>query len=76
MEHLIDVGVTTMVAEVLLGVGGFDMDRSAEMTTVDADTDVQKSDVRGRSVPGEVDGIATVELFKESSKGVRSKGPE
>ena len=28
------------------------------------------------SVPGEVDGILTVELFQEISKGVGSMGPE
>ena len=58
--------------EVLLGVGGFNVDRGAEMTMVH----VQKSDMGGGSVLGEVDGIATVELFKESSKGVRPMGPE
>ena len=36
-----------MVVEVLLGVGGFDMDRGAEMTVVDTDIDVQRSDMVG-----------------------------
>ena len=36
-----------MVVEVLLGVGGFDVDRGVEMTVVDADIDVQKNDVGG-----------------------------
>ena len=65
-----------MVVEVLLGVGGFDVDRGAEMTMIDMDIDVQKSDVGGGSVPSEVDGISTVELFKESSEGVRPVRPE
>ena len=50
-------GVTAMVVEVLLGVGGFDVDRGAEMTMVNMDIDVQKSDMGGGSAPGEVDGI-------------------
>ena len=50
----------------VLGVGGFDVNRGVEMIVVNTDIDVQKSDVGGASVPGEVDGIQTVELFKES----------
>ena len=41
-----------------------------------ADIEVQKSDMRGGSVPGAVDRIPTVELFKESSEGGRTMGPE
>ena len=65
-----------MVVEVLLGVGGFDMDRGAEMTMVNMNIYVQESDMGGGSVPGEVDWISTVELFKEISEGVRPMGPE
>ena len=65
-----------MVMDILLGVGVFNMDRGAELTVVDADIDIQESDVEGENVPGEVDRVATVELFQESSKGVRSMGPE
>ena len=46
-------GVTALVVEVLLGVGGFDVVRGMEMTMFNTDIDVQKS------VPGEVDGILT-----------------
>ena len=63
-------GVTGRVMEVLLGVGGFDVDRGAERTVVNTDIDVQKSDMGRGSVPGEVDGILTVELFKEIGEGV------
>ena len=49
-------GVTAIVVEVLLGIVGFDVDRGAEMTVVNVDIDVQKSDVGGGCVPGEVDG--------------------
>ena len=69
-------GVTAMVMEILLGVGGFDVDRGAEMTVVNTDIDIQKSDLGGGDVPGEVDRILTVELFKESSKGIRPLVPE
>ena len=68
--------VTAMVVEVLLGVGGFDVDRGAKMTMFNTDIDVQKSDMGKGSVPGEVDGIPTVKLFKEISEGVGSMGPE
>ena len=69
-------GVTAVVVEVLLGVGGFDVDRGVEMTMFNTDIDVQKSDMGGGSVPGEVDGILTVELFNEISEGVASMRPE
>ena len=56
-------GMTAIVVEVLLRVGGFDVDRGAEMTMFNTDIDVQKRDMGGGSVPGEVDRILTVELF-------------
>ena len=68
--------MTAMVVEVLLGVGRFDVDRGAEMTIFNTDIDVQKGDMGRGGVPGEVDGILTVELFQEVSKGVGSMGPE
>ena len=68
--------MTAIVVEVLLGVRGFDVDRGAEMTVVNTDIDIQKNDMGGESVPGEVDWIPIVELFKESSDGVRPMGPE
>ena len=69
-------GVTAMVVEVLLGVGGFHVERGVEMTMFSMDIDVQKSDMGGGSDPGEVDGIPTVELFKEISEGFGPMGPE
>ena len=68
--------MTAMVVEVLLGVGRFDVDRGAEMAIFNMDIDVQKGDMGGGSVPGEVDGILTVELFKKISEGVGPMGPE
>ena len=69
-------GVTAIVVEVLLGVGRFDVDRGAEMAIFNMDIDVQKGDMGGGSVPGEVDGILIVELFKEISEGVGPMVPE
>ena len=42
----------------------------------DEDIDIQKGDMGGGSVPGEVDRIVTVELFQESNEGVRPMEPE
>ena len=50
-------GVTAMVVEVLLGVGGFDVDRCEEMTMFNMDINVLKIYMGGGSVPGEVDRI-------------------
>ena len=36
-----------MIVEILLGVGGFNMDRGAELTMVNADIDVQRGNVGG-----------------------------
>ena len=52
------------------------MDRGAEMTVVNMDIDVQKSDVGEGSVPGEVDGIpqttsaANLKLHTNSSSNL------
>ena len=51
------------------------MDRDVEMTMFSVEID-EKSDMGGGSVPGEVDVIPTLELFKEITEGVRSMGPE
>ena len=69
-------GVTALVVEVLLGVDRFDVDRGAEMAIFDVDIDVEKGDMGRGGVPGEVNGILTIELFQEISKGVGSMGPE
>ena len=53
--------------EVLLEVGGFDMDGSVEMTMTQAHVDFQKCHFGGGGggVPGKLDGIVAVEAFKE-----------
>ena len=68
--------MAAMVVEVLLGVGGLCVDRGVEMTILNTDIDIQKSDMGGGGVPSEMDGIPTVELFKEINEGVGPMGPE
>ena len=46
------------------------------MTMFNTDINFQKSDMGGESFPGEVDGILTVELFKEIGEEVGPMGPE
>ena len=62
--------------EVLLEVGGFDIDGGVETTLTQAYIDVQKCDVGGRGVPGELDGIAAVEAFKDVGEGVGAMRPK
>ena len=62
--------------EVLLEVGRLDMDGGVELTMVTIYSDVQKCDFGGGSVPGELDGIATVEAFQELGEGVGTMGSE
>ena len=70
------IRVATVVVDILMGFGGFDMDRDAELTVVNADIDIQRGAVGGGSVRSKVNGIATVEPFKKSREGVKSMGPE
>ena len=56
--------------EVMLEVGGFDMDGGVELTMIHVYIDVQKSDLGGGGVPGEFDGIVAVDAFKELVEGV------
>ena len=76
MEAFGGGGMTAMVVEVLLGVGRFDVHRGAEMTIFNTDIDIQKGDMGGGNVPGEVDRIPTVELYKEICEGVGPMGSE
>ena len=56
--------------QLLLMVGGFNVDGGAELTLVDVNTDIQEGDNGLRGVPGEVNRIATAEPFKEGDEGV------
>ena len=53
-------GVATVVMQVLLMVGGFDVDGGAELTLVGVNIDIQESDMGLGGVPGEVDWMTTV----------------
>ena len=63
-------GVATVVMQILLMVGGFDVDGDAELTLVNVNIDIQESNMGLGGVPGEVDNIATAEPFKEGDEGV------
>ena len=67
-------GVATV--QILLMVGGFDVDGGAELTLVDVNINIQEGDMGLGGVPGEVDRIATIELLKEGDKGVWTMWPE
>ena len=53
----------TVIVEILLEVGGFDMDRGTELTVINVHMNIQECDIGG--VPCEVDGRVTVEPFKK-----------
>ena len=54
--------------EILLMVGGFNVDGGAELTLVRVNNDIQESDMGLGGVPGEVDRIETAEPFKEGDE--------
>ena len=62
--------------QILLMVGGFDVDGVAELTLVDVNIDIQEGDMGLGGISGEVDRIATVEPFKEGDEGVWIMWPE
>ena len=62
--------------EILLMVGGFNVDRGAELTLLDVNIDIQEGDMGLGGVSGEVDKIETVEPFKEGDEGVWTIWPE
>ena len=51
-------------------------DGGVELTMIHTYIDVQKYDFGGGGVPGELDGIADVEAFKELGEGVGTIWPE
>ena len=69
-------GMATVVTQILLMVGAFDVDRGAELTLVDVNIDIQEGDMGLGGVPGEVERIATFEPFKEGDEGVWTMWPE
>ena len=69
-------GAATVGMQILLMVGGFDVDGGAELNLVDMNIDIQEGDMGLGGVPGEVDRIPTVEPFKEGDEGVWTMWPE
>ena len=65
-----------MVMEILLIAGGFNEDGGVELTLVNVNINIQEGDMGMRGVPGEMDRIATVELFKEGNEGVWTMRPK
>ena len=63
-------GMATVVVQILLMVGWFDVDGSAQSTLFDVNIDIQEGDMGLGGVPGEVDRIVTVEPFKEGGEGI------
>ena len=57
-------------------VGRFDMDGGLELAMIHAYIDVQKCDFGGGGVPGELNGIAAVQAFKELDEGVWTVRPK
>ena len=56
--------------DVLLEVYGFDVDRSVEMTMIQAHINVQKRDLGRKGMPSEFDRIAAIKVFKQLDEGV------
>ena len=69
-------GVKTAVMQILLMVGGFNVDRGAVLTMIDVNNDIQEDNMGYGGVPGEVDRIVTVEPFEECDEGVLTMWPE
>ena len=62
--------------EILLEVGGFELDGSVEMAMTQAHIDAEMHDFGAGAVPNELEGIAAVEAFKELGEGVGTMRPK
>jgi len=56
--------------EVLLVVGGFDVDGCAEVRLVNKDVNIQEGDMGKGDGQGKSDRVATIEVLKEEEKGI------
>ena len=57
--------------EMVLDIGGFDVDRGVEMTLIQRHINIQKRDLGGgRGMPGEFDEVVAIEAFRELGEGV------
>ena len=57
-------------------VGGFNIERTVEMTMIQALIDVQKSDLGGGDMPNEFDRIVAIEGIKEVGERVGTSRPK
>jgi hypothetical protein len=62
--------------EVLLVVGGFDVDGNAETRLVNKDVNIQEGDMGMGDGPDKSDRVATIEAFKEQKKGIMTMSPQ
>ena len=63
-------GMPVGKVEVLLVVGGFDVDRGVEARLVNKDVSIQEGDIGRGDGPGKSDRVATIEVLKEEEKGI------
>ena len=61
--------------EVLLVVGGFDVDGGAEVRLVNKDVSIQEGDMGRGDGPSKLDRIATIEALEEEEKGIMTMSP-
>ena len=62
--------------EVLLMVGGFDVDGCAEVRLVNKDVNIQEGDMWRGDGPSKSDRVATVEALKQKEKGIMTMSPQ
>ena len=55
--------------EVLVVVGGFDVDRGAEARLINKDVNIKEGDMGRGDGPGKLDRVTTIEALKEKEKG-------
>ena len=61
--------------EVLLVVGGFDVDRGPDVRLVNKDVNIQEGDMGRGDGQGKSDRVATIGALKEEEKGVMTMSP-
>ena len=69
-------GMPAGKVELLLVVGGFDMDGGAEATLVNKDVNIQEGDMGRGDGPGKSERVATIEALKEEEKRIMTMSPQ
>ena len=62
--------------EVLLVVGGFDVNGDAEVRLVNKDVNIQEGDMERGDGPSKSDRVASIEALKEKEKGIMTMSPQ